>query len=837
MASKWVSMVGTLLKWMVALSILAMAMAKAYGIRLFAVKTYGAVIHEFDPWFNYRATEYLAAHGSEKFFKWFDYMSWYPLGRPVGTTIYPGMQFTAVWIWQTLKMMPKYKLKAPELLRQAFPFVKAVLRFGPMSLNDVCVYIPAWFGSVATLGVFLLTREATRSLACSCISAMIMAIIPAHLMRSIAGGYDNESIAVSAICFTFYLWCRSLRSEKSWPIAILAGISYIYMVAAWGGYIFVINMIGVHAAALIPLRMFNSSTYKAYTLFFIIGTLGATRIPVVGWTPLKSLEQMGPFGVFITYQLLEFCNYRIRKHKDMSWSARVALRIKVFSVAFLILAAVVFALWPTGYFGPLSSRIRGLFVKHTRTGNPLVDSVAEHQAASDSAYWQYLHHCKTLSILGWFLCFWKTNPAKSFIVGYGLVASFFSLKMVRLLIICGPIASILTGVALGTIFDLCVSQVTDFLWFLAFGSSEEKKDALEDEASSTEPKSPEGKKTEKDKDKKGKKTAKKDNKDKDKDEDKDPQSPKEQYDKFWESTEGKALYRRTSPLRAMVAVVVLGFVAQTGRQPVVDFMEHAETMAQGMSSPQILFMTRNGQIVDDYKVTYEWLKKETPQDARVMAWWDYGYQITGIGNRTSIADGNTWNHEHIATLARCLVLPEKRAYKIIRHLADYVLVWAGGRGDDLAKSPHMCRIGTSVYPDISPNDPTCQQFGFYQDRTPTPMMAKSVIYKLHSHNKAPGAQVNPKYFKEVYSSKYGLVRIFKVLNISKESKEWVANPENKVCDAPGSWYCSGRYPKALQPLIAKRRDFAQLEDFNKGNREKNAYSRYVEEQNRRGGSI
>ena len=33
-------------------------------------------------------------------------------------------------------------------------------------------------------------------------------------------------------------------------------------------------------------------------------------------------------------------------------------------------------LLPTGYFGPLSSRVRGLFVKHTRTGNPLVDSVA-----------------------------------------------------------------------------------------------------------------------------------------------------------------------------------------------------------------------------------------------------------------------------------------------------------------------------------------------------------------------------------------------------------------------------------------------------------------------------
>lgn len=25
-----------------------------------------------------------------------------------------------------------------------------------------------------------------------------------------------------------------------------------------------------------------------------------------------------------------------------------------------------------------------------------------------------------------------------------------------------------------------------------------------------------------------------------------------------------------------------------------------------------------------------------------MAWWDYGYQINGIANRTTIADGNTW---------------------------------------------------------------------------------------------------------------------------------------------------------------------------------------------------
>ena len=70
---------------------------------------------------------------------------------------------------------------------------------------------------------------------------------------------------------------------------------------------------------------------------------------------------------------------------------------------------------------------------------------------------------------------------------------------------------------------------------------------------------------------------------------------------------------------------------------------------------------------------YWWLRDKTPEDARVMAWWDYGYQITGIANRTSVADGNTWNHEHIATLGRILTAPQEEAHSYARHLADYLL--------------------------------------------------------------------------------------------------------------------------------------------------------------------
>jgi len=195
-----------------------------------------------------------------------------------------------------------------------------------------------------------------------------------------------------------------------------------------------------------------------------------------------------------------------------------------------------------------------------------------------------------------------------------------------------------------------------------------------------------------------------------------------------------------------------------------------------------------------------------------MAWWDYGYQITGIGKRTSIADGNTWNHEHIATLGRILTAPEAEAHSLARHLADYVLVWAGGGGDDLAKSPHLARIGNSVYPGHC-SDPTCSQFGFHQDRSPTPMMAESLLFKMCMAGQM-GVTVNETFFQLAFTSKYGKVRVFKVKKVSKKSKDWVADPANRVCDAPGSWFCSGQYPPALQEFISKRRDFKQLEDFN-----------------------
>eukprot|EP00039_Didymoeca_costata_P005751 m.84207 g.84207 ORF g.84207 m.84207 type:complete len:226 (-) comp12958_c0_seq1:1745-2422(-) len=174
--------------------------AIAFNIRMAAVNKYGMVIHEFDPWFNYRATEYLVDNGYSKFSTWYDDKVWWPLGRPVGSTVYPGMMITASTLYKGLNAIGI-----------------------TVSLNDVCVLIPAVFAMFSCVWTYALAREVTKCRISAVLTGLLMAIVPAHLMRSVAGGYDNESVAIPSLCATLYLWIRSIRSETSWPYGILAG--------------------------------------------------------------------------------------------------------------------------------------------------------------------------------------------------------------------------------------------------------------------------------------------------------------------------------------------------------------------------------------------------------------------------------------------------------------------------------------------------------------------------------------------------------------------------------------------------------------------------------------
>ena len=153
-------------------------------------------------------------------------------------------------------------------------------------------------------------------------------------------------VATTAMTLTFYVWTRTLRgSDDNGKSALLwgtlTGVAYFYMVLSWGGYVFVINLIGVHAAVLCGLGRFTTKLHRGYTAFYLVGTALAIQVPVVGWTPLRSLEQLGPFAVFLGFQLLEYCEI-IKRRNKLSPKQTWILRFQVAGGALVLAALLVF---------------------------------------------------------------------------------------------------------------------------------------------------------------------------------------------------------------------------------------------------------------------------------------------------------------------------------------------------------------------------------------------------------------------------------------------------------------------------------------------------------------
>ena len=83
---------------------------------------------------------------------------------------------------------------------------------------------------------------------------------------------------------------------------------------------------------------------------------------------------------------------------------------------------------------------------------------------------------------------------------------------------------------------------------------------------------------------------------------------------------------------------------------------------------------------DDWINAMDWISKNTEPDAVIASWWDYGYWITTLGNRPSLADNATLNHTRIQSLAKMFVSDEESGMKIAQDLkADYILVYAVGQ--------------------------------------------------------------------------------------------------------------------------------------------------------------
>jgi dolichyl-diphosphooligosaccharide--protein glycosyltransferase len=72
---------------------------------------------------------------------------------------------------------------------------------------------------------------------------------------------------------------------------------------------------------------------------------------------------------------------------------------------------------------------------------------------------------------------------------------------------------------------------------------------------------------------------------------------------------------------------------------------------------------------NDWTQTLQWIRQDTPSNSVVISWWDYGYWITVMGNRTSAADNSTINSTRISQIGQMFMSNATQAAKIAEQIS------------------------------------------------------------------------------------------------------------------------------------------------------------------------
>ncbi|KAE8747289.1 hypothetical protein FOCC_FOCC005933 [Frankliniella occidentalis] len=677
------------------LSILSLAAVLSFATRLFSVLRYESVIHEFDPYFNYRTTKYLTEEGFYNFHNWFDDRAWYPLGRIIGGTIYPGLMVTSAALFRLMWLLNV-----------------------TIDIRNVCVFLAPFFSSLTTIVTYRLTKELWDSGA-GLVAAVMISIVPGYISRSVAGSYDNEGIAIFCMLLTYYMWIKAVKTGTIYW-ATLAALSYFYMVSSWGGYVFLINLIPLHVLVLMLTGRFSHRIYSAYSTLYCVGTLLSMQVSFVGFQPIQTSEHMLALGVFGLCQIYAFVEYlKSKLNKD---DFDVLFKALVWGIAALsLLFGAVLTL--SGKIAPWTGRFYSLLdPSYAKNNIPIIASVSEHQPTSWSSFYFDLQIMVFLFPTGLYFCFSKLTDANIFIILYGVTSIYFAGVMVRLMLVLAPVMCILSGIAVSAMLTIYMRQVDPS----------------------------------KNVDKKIKK-----------------------FDNF--------------SMKSEIATAFVGMITFL----LISYTFHCTWVtSEAYSSPSIVLSARSQDgsrvLFDDFREAYYWLKMNTPEDAKVMSWWDYGYQITAMANRTILVDNNTWNNTHISRVGQAMASTEEKAYEIMQELdVDYVLVIFGGvigySSDDINKFLWMVRIGGSTESGshIKETDYYSPSGEFRVDKEGSPTLLNCLMYKMCYYrfgqqytemgrpagwDRVRGAEIGNKDFEldvleEAYTTDHWLVRIYKVKNM------------------------------------------------------------------------
>jgi len=557
------------LNHLVIIGVLVLAFSMSFLIRSQNME-FGSELNEFDPFFNFRATEYIVENGFSEYFEWHDDKSWYPQGRDVSATSQVMLHSTAAITYQIFG--------------------------GNSSLYDFTIMFPVIIGSLTVIAIFALVRLFGGTTA-GLFASLFFAVSLPILLRGSAGWFKSEPLGLFYGIIGLYLFLSAISSKNKKIVflkIILGGVVMTLGLASWGGVQFFVIPIGLFILALPFVRKDHNFLLVSIPLFvgsFLLSALMFER-PGSGF-----VFGLGGILLIIPTIFLVSC-ILVQKISSDKHKTRNGL---ILLISIIIIGSSLVVINDESNILPLPSfRYLNAVNPFLTTLDPLTDSVAEH--ATTTIQTSFFLHSFLMIFAGigiWLLLskkisqteFFMKNDMKIFVLIIGIIGVYISSAFVRL--------EVFASLSLIIFGSIGLSILTKEIFKIEFS--------------------------------------------------------------------GKKKYILKIPFVIIIITIFLIPLTYPAGANWLTYTDIPVTILNGGTGYPAS---------TDWLETLEWIKMNTPEDSVIASWWDYGYWITTMSERTTLIDNATLADNQIERFAKILLSTPDEAWIMLEEWeVDYVVVF------------------------------------------------------------------------------------------------------------------------------------------------------------------
>jgi dolichyl-diphosphooligosaccharide--protein glycosyltransferase len=406
-------------------SALLLILFVAFVVRIFPMRweIQAGQMHlsEFDPYFQFRFTDYIVRNGFVSWVwptHWVDTYRWYPNGIDVARTGFPGLPFTAAFLYDIISALGVN-----------------------VDLMSFCAIFPAIMGTIACFAIYFLGKDYGGKLI-GLFAALFLALSPSYLQRTSLGFFDDEVIGILAFVLFLIVFLRAIEEDRlalsSFKYAVGSGLLLGFFCAGWGAAFYPIGATALSVFVLILLKKYTQRLLLTYSITFGIGLFIAMNVPRLTPTYITTMPILAVAGV-----LMLLCIYEVSR-------ALTVTRSKVmFIIVFLALLVAGFVLlWQLGYMQDIAGKFWSVINPSLREGSPLTESVAEQRITAWGTIYYEFGIGIIFFIAGFFFVLKNLSNRNLFLLVLGLTSIYFASSMVRLLVLVAPIFGLLAGIGI-----------------------------------------------------------------------------------------------------------------------------------------------------------------------------------------------------------------------------------------------------------------------------------------------------------------------------------------------------------------------------------------------------